>query len=168
MKTTQLPLVLTGFFAALALGACCSQSECASTPEAPSTPAVATSEPGESYELLSRHDTAAVFSGTREHKCMGRSMLCPDQCGHSGTLAVFRIEKYNAYEKPGKYGDPQTAEFMIMLNSTTGETEVPPAIAEKIRSLQPGEKVRLVWEHIYVTNDSGQFPRRVIRELSPR
>lgn len=120
-----------------------------------------------SSKLLSRHDTNAVFAGTREHVCMGRSMLCPDRCGHSGTLAVFNIERYNNYDAPDKYGDPQTNEFVCMLKPE-GSAEVPKEILEQIRTLKPGDKVRLIWDHIYVSDDSGAFPERPIRFLQTR
>lgn len=164
MKTIKPLFFAAGIFAAFALSACSKESA-----PAPETPVAPVAEPAETSELLSRHDTDAIFSGTREHICMGRSMLCPDRCGHSGTLALFKIEKYRAYEKPSQYGDPKSKEFAILINSKTGESEVPPAIAEKIRQLKPGEKIHLVWEHVYVSSPTGgHFPRRVIRELNPR
>ena len=126
-------------------------------------------KPARTAELLSRHDADAVFAGTREHVCRGLTALCPDRCGRSGTLAVFRVEKYNAYEKPGQYGDPQAEEFAFMLLSTTGASDVPAEIAERVRALAPGDRVRLVWEHVYVTDENGsRFPERVVRELSAR
>ena len=56
-----------------------------------------------------------------------------------------------------------------MLLSTTGASDVPAEIAERVRALAPGDKVRLVWEHVYVTDENGsRFPERVVRELSAR
>lgn len=116
------------------------------------------------YEVLSRHDTNATFSGMRDHICMGRSMLCPDQCGHSGTLAVFKIKNYNAYEKLSKYGDPKTEEFVVMLKSKNGESTLSDDLIRKISALNVGDEVHLAWEHIYVTDSHGsQFPERKIR-----
>ena len=155
-----LALALAG--TALAACSCGNAPEEKTAPEAPAKPA-------RTAELLARHDTDAVFAGTREHVCRGLTALCPDRCGRSGTLAVFRVEKYNAYEKPGLYGDPQTDEFAFMLLSTTGASDVPAEIAERVRALAPGDKVRLVWEHVYVTDENGsRFPERVVRELSAR
>lgn len=118
--------------------------------------------------MLAHHDTNAVFAGLRQHTCMGLTRLCPNKCGDSGTFAVFKIESYNAYENPGKYGDPKTDEFIIMLNSTIGTSKVSEEHAKQIHTLKPGEKVRLIWEHIYVSTPDGcHFPERVIRELKP-
>jgi hypothetical protein len=121
-----------------------------------------------SFKLLSSHDTNAIFAGTRKHLCMGRSMLCPDRCGHSGTLAVFKIESYNDYTCPGKYGDPKTDEFCCLL-PTGGSTEISEEFVRKIQSLKPGTPVHLKWEHIYVSDpNGGQYPERPIRVLEPR
>ena len=123
---------------------------------------------GKKFDVLSRHDTDAVFVKTEQRRCRGLTSFCPDKCGHSGTVAVFRIEKYNAYEKLGEYGDPRTEEFSFMLQSTTGTSDVSKEIAARVRALEPGDKVRLIWEHIYVSDESGsKYPERVVRKLSP-
>ena len=44
-------------------------------------------------ELLSVHKTVATFDGLTEQKCFHRTALCPDQCGHGGTIATFSIQK---------------------------------------------------------------------------
>ncbi|MBQ6704734.1 MAG: hypothetical protein IJN19_01825 [Opitutales bacterium] len=133
------------------------------------TPSECTTVPRSgNFKTLSLHDTDAVFTGTRKHVCMGRSMLCPDRCGHSGTLAVFKIEKYNSYSAPDKYGDPKTDEFACMLKPE-GSTEVAKKFIEKINTLNPGDKVRLRWAHIYVSDpNGGNYPERVICELEKR
>jgi len=119
-------------------------------------------------EILSRHDTNAVFTGTQEVVCNGLTALCPNECGSSGTLAVFKIESYNDYQKLGKYGDEKAETFTVMLRSTTGTSDVSPEIAERIRALNAGDKVHLVWEHVYVSEpDGGNFPARPIRKLEP-
>ena len=46
-----------------------------------------------SRELLSAHKTVATFDGLTEKKCFHRTSLCPDQCGHGGTVATFSIKK---------------------------------------------------------------------------
>lgn len=123
---------------------------------------------GGRYDVLSRHDTEAIFAGTRTQVCHGRTMLCPDKCGGSGTLAAFRIVRYNAYEQRSQYGDPRAETFEFMLEATTGKSDVAPEIAARVRSLAAGTRVRLVWEHIYHTDPRGsKFPERVVREISP-
>ena len=171
MKHVFSPAFISGILAAVIATSCAPVfSESSKTAEPASqtqekyVPAPTTKTSGK-IEVLSRHDTNAVFQGARRHVCMGRSMLCPDRCGHSGTLAVFKIENYNKYEQFGKYGDPQTDEFIFMLKSTTGESDVPPALAEKIAALKPGDKVRLVWEHVYVSDENGARPERPVRVL---
>lgn len=171
MKKTNALMITSAIFAIILGLSACAPAEPALSKKAPQqqTPKEEVPPAGTKKQtrcdVLSRHDTNAVFAGTREHVCMGRSMLCPDRCGHSGTLATFKIESYNTYEKPGKYGDPKTNEFSVMLRSTTEQNGVSADIAQKISALKPGDKVHLVWEHIYVTDDTGAFPERVIRTL---
>lgn len=167
MKKLALFFRLAGTLTAILLLSACGNVQ-PESPEKTQAPKSSENSKAKTFDVLSRHDTDAVFVGFRQHACMGRTRLCPDKCGHSGTLAVFKIERYNAYEKPGKYGDPKTDEFVVMLDSTIGTSAVSDRLAEQIRSLKPGEKVRLVWEHIYVsTPDGARFPERVIRKLKP-
>lgn len=167
MKKIALLFRLAGTLTAILLLSACG-SVPPESPEKTQAPKTSENSKTKTFDVLSRHDTNAVFVGLRRHKCLGRSMLCPDRCGHSGTLAVFKIERYNAYEKPSEYGDEKADEFAVMLNSTTGTNTVSGKLAEQIRALKPGEKVRLVWEHIYVSTPEGShFPERVIRELNP-
>ncbi|MBQ9758465.1 MAG: hypothetical protein IJW12_01675 [Opitutales bacterium] len=165
MKISSLLNICTFFVPALALTACVVGES--PTPDVNPTPEFSVPRSG-NYKVLSLHDTDAVFAGTRKHVCMGRSMLCPDRCGHSGTLAVFKIEKYNSYSAPDKYGDPETSEFACMLKPD-GSTEVAKEFVEKINALKPGDKVRLAWAHIYVSDpNGGNYPERVICELEKR
>jgi hypothetical protein len=113
-------------------------------------------------QLLSRHDTVAEFAGTRQHRCMGLTTLCPDRCGHSGTMAMFKIRHYLDYQKPGEYGDPQQEEYLVLVSDNTGKTKIPQATADAIRALQQGDRVRLIWQHDYVTDDNGSYPVRTI------
>lgn len=154
MKNSFLRKTALIFILALSLNAC--------TPCPPAESGIPRSG---NFKVLSVHDTDAVFAGTREHVCMGRSMLCPDRCGHSGTLAVFEVEKYNSYSAPDKYGDPKTDAFTCLLKPE-GSTEVSKNLVEKINTLNPGDKVHLKWAHIYVSDsDGGNYPERVICDL---
>lgn len=118
--------------------------------------------PREKREFLSFHDTTAVFRGIREHKCMGLTSLCPDRCGHSGKLASFGILKYEQYEKPGEYGDPKQEEFQFLIEDNMGNRKVPDEIRTATLSLKEGEKVRLKWNHDYVTKNGASFPERTV------
>ena len=124
--------------------------------------------PVKKRELLSSHDTVARFVGLKEHKCMGRTALCPDRCGESGKLATFEIVKYMAYEKPGEYGDPQQKQFMVLIEDNMKNPKVPAAIRDAIVALKPGDLVDLKWNHDYVTQDGSKFPERVIRLLEKK
>ena len=122
----------------------------------------------EQRELLSSHDTNARFTGLKDHKCMGRTSLCPDRCGHSGKLAVFEIVEYLNYEKPGKYGDPKQERFQILVEDNMGNVKVPAAIRDAILALKTGDSVHLKWNHDYVSRDGSKFPERVITLLEKK
>jgi hypothetical protein len=117
-----------------------------------------------SAEVLSSHRTKAVYEGTRHLPCRHRTALCPDRCGHTRDVAVFRITEYVAYEKPGEYGDPKTAEFLLPLKE--GE-EVSAAILAAAKDLSKGAAVRLEWLHEYVTREGSKYPRRRVTLLAP-
>lgn len=165
MKKSRFILCLLCAAALFGFAACAEKGVPAKTADAPAA-SRAEAASVRTAELLSRHDVVAEFAGTREHVCLGRTVLCPDRCGSSGTLAVFRVLRYESYEKPGEYGDPQTDEFVFMLKSTAGTSAVSDEIARAVERLSPGDKVRLVWEHVYVTDENGsQFPERPVVRL---
>jgi hypothetical protein len=122
--------------------------------------------PGQQRDLLSSHDTVASFTGLKDHRCMGRTALCPDRCGESGKLATFAIVSYLHYEKPGEYGDPKQERFLVLIEDNMKNPKVPKAIRDAIVALKPGDLVRLQWNHDYVTQDGSKFPERPIRKLS--
>jgi hypothetical protein len=112
-------------------------------------------------KLLSSHDTIATFDSLKEHRCMGRTALCPDRCGDSGTMATFSIIKYLDYQKPGKYGDPQAKTFSFLISK---------AGPELVKGLQTGDTVRLSWNHDYVTRTDaegrgGSSPERPVLKI---
>jgi hypothetical protein len=117
------------------------------------------------FDLLSVHKTEATFKGTREHKCLGRTSLCPDQCGHSGTLAIFSIDRYTDYRKPGEYGDPKQESFQFLMEDNMKNPKVPAEIIAKVKTLKPGDKVALEWEHRYMNRDGSRYPERPVTRL---
>ena len=119
----------------------------------------------EKRERLSSHSTIAKFTGIKDHRCMGLTGLCPDRCGSSGELASFEIIKYLAYKKTGEYGDAKQKDFQILIQDNMGKEKVPADILAKIRALKPGDKVKLDWNHDYVTKQGSSSPERPITKL---
>ena len=115
--------------------------------------------------LLSSHDTEATFVGLTDHRCLGKTSLCPDRCGHSGKLATFKIVKYLDYKKPGEYGDPKKEDFMVLIEDNLKQSKVPQAIRDAILALKPGDLVHLKWNHDYVTKGGSKYPDRPIVAL---
>ena len=72
--------------------------------------------------------------------------------------------EYESYEKPGQYGDAQ--------QTIQRFTDLEGAHAATVAKLSKGDKVRLEWDHNYVTrseNGGGEskYPERVITALEP-
>lgn len=126
-------------------------------------PAAGSSPAEPPVDVLSAHQTDAVYEGTRHLPCRHRTSLCPDKCGHAKDVAVFRITAYRSYTRANpSYGDPQAAEFLMPLN--VGE-EVSAGQVEIVRGLKAGESVKLDWQHEYVRADGASYPRRRVTRL---
>lgn len=123
------------------------------------------SQAADKYDVLAVHKTMATFTGTREHRCMGRTSLCPDRCGDSGTLAVFKIDAYTLYEKKGEYGDEKQTTFEFLTENNMKKAKVAPEVLAKIKTLKAGDKVVLEWEHRYMNRDGSRWPERPVVKL---
>lgn len=125
---------------------------------------VAGSGPAEpSVDVLSAHQTDAIYQGVRHLPCRHRTALCPDKCGHARDVAVFRITAYRSYTKANpNHGDPQAAEFLMPL--AVGE-EVSAELLEVAKGLKVGEAVKLDWVHEYVRAEGASYPRRRVTRL---
>jgi hypothetical protein len=119
----------------------------------------------EKRELISSHSTVAKFIGIKDHRCMGRTSSCPDRCGHSGKLATFEIIEYLDYQKPGEYGDPKQTTFQVLIKDNQEKAKIPAEILAVIESLKPDTKVKLSWNHDYVTKGILSSPERPITKI---
>ncbi len=102
-------------------------------------------------ELLSEHETIAVFQGISYRVCQGRTAACPYRCGGTGNFAIFRITKYLRHSLPSSFGQGKVTEFVCQINDNMGQKKVPEAVFSKIASLKPGQGVSLSWKQEYVT-----------------
>ena len=135
-----------------------------------------------SRQMLSRHKTTATYQGQEEGR---ESMLKVRQIfmSRNGRLApstrhafaqvfpprpnkmweTFHIIAYESYEKPGQYGDAQ--------QTVQRFTDLEGAHAATIAKLSKGDKVRLEWDHNYVTRSENggesKYPERVITMIEP-
>jgi hypothetical protein len=120
------------------------------------------------FEVLSVHHTITEYVGTVHIPCRHMTSLCPDHCKHAFDAAEFKIISYEHYEKPGKYGDDKQTKFHARLDSNK-DSRVDyqdPKFAAIIRELTPGQKVKLLWDHIYVSDETGsKWPERPIRSI---
>jgi hypothetical protein len=95
--------------------------------------------------------------------------LCPDRCHHAHDSGVFKVISYDAYQRTGKDGDDEQTTIYARLDSNS-ESRVDyqePEIAAKIKKLKRGQKVKLFYEHIYVTDTEtgSKWPQRPIRSI---
>lgn len=90
---------------------------------------------------------------------------CPDNCNHPRKWHIFNVDEYIYYSKPGQYGDEEQKQFALQLEPVETRTGHAAGTYELAAQLQPGDKVELVWDHIYVTNDGSKFPIRRVKAL---
>lgn len=119
----------------------------------------------EKYDVLSVHKTKATFKGTREHRCMGLTALCPDRCGDSGTMAIFTIDEYTLWVKKGEYGDDKQTAFQFLTENNLKKAKIPAELLAQMKTLKPGDKVVLEWEHRYMNRDGSRWPERPVTKL---
>ena len=89
-------------------------------------------------ETLARHETRAEFLGIEDHVCRGLTALCPDQCGHSGSLARFKIVEYIHFESFSEYGKEQD-HFDLLVKDNLGHLKVDQILADTIDRFSPGD-----------------------------
>ena len=114
-----------------------------------------------SREMLSRHKTTATYQGQEEGR---ESMLKVFPPRPNKMWETFHIVAYESYEKPGQYGDAQ--------QTIQRFTDLEGAHAATVAKLSKGDKVRLEWDHNYVTRSEegggeSKYPVRVITALEP-
>ena len=116
-------------------------------------------------KILSKHITTSTYEGAQFRRCRGRTARCPENCGNSGEFAKFTINEYLTYEKPGKYGDPKQKQYLIQISDFHKKPKGDADILKVIKGITKGDKVRLAWNHNYVTRKGSSFPERVVKEL---
>ena len=62
------------------------------------------------------HRFKAVFKGIEYNKCLGRTALCPIDCGSSGDFATFKILKYEKLEGDGLTRKEQLKKYTIKIS----------------------------------------------------
>jgi hypothetical protein len=119
------------------------------------------------YEVLSLHKATGEFKGVVHIPCRHMTSLCPDRCTHAQDAAEFKILEYQQHEKPGQYGDDKQEIYRVRIDQNGPSERQDPALIEIIKSLTPGQKVKLYWEHIYVTDTEtgSKWPERPLRSI---
>jgi hypothetical protein len=117
--------------------------------------------------VLTTNKVIAEFTGVTHFPCRLMTALCPNECNHAQDAAEFKILEWEVYEKPGKYGDDKKPVFRVRVDQKGNNDKQDPAVIETIKSLTPGQKVKLFWEHVYVTETStgSKWPARFVRSI---
>ena len=116
------------------------------------------------FDTLAKHVVIATFDGIVHQPCRFMTSLCPDRCGHAKDLAVFKIDEYVDFEKNSQYGEKVTV-FQADINPNAVNNRQEQKFIDIMKTLQPGQKVKIHWDHIYVHNNGANYPERLIREL---
>lgn len=116
-------------------------------------------------DLLSHHEFIATLGGIQHRPCRFLTSLCPDRCNHAATVAVFNVTDYEAYQKLGQYGDERQTVWHVALDD-----KLSAELTAAIRALEVGARVRIVYDHEYVTNTwvgggQAKFPERPLRSI---
>lgn len=122
-------------------------------------------------EVLASHDVEASYAGTQERRCMHMTSLCPDRCNHANMWAIFNVDKYLSYSKPGQYGDEEQTTFALQLRPAETKVSHAPGTLDLVSTLAPGDRVRLTWVHEYVSEldergHGGKYPIRRVTMIS--
>ncbi len=115
---------------------------------------------------LSRHELLAQFVEIRHQPCLFKTSLCPDRCGHACDVAVLKTVGYFAWEKFSKYGEDPQGTFYYKVSPAKTNEATDEKIQNQLKGLQPGQWVKLEWEHQYLVNDHGSYPARPITHLT--
>ena len=114
----------------------------------------------EKIDVLSHHDAICEFQGIQHIPCRFRTALCPDRCDHASDVAMFKVLEYKEYELKGKYGDEKQEQIACEIKKPVFHQD--PAIAEKCKQLKVGQKVEVVYDHLYVDDGSNLRPERPV------
>jgi hypothetical protein len=122
----------------------------------------------QTFQVLSTHHTIAEYMGIVHVPCRHLTSLCPDRCTHAFDAGQFKILSYEQFEKPGAEGDEQQTLFIARLDSNE-EARMDyqfPEFASIVQNLVPGQKVKLYWEHVCMTDETrSRWPARPIRSI---
>jgi len=123
-----------------------------------------------SRDLLAVHKTVAKFAGLQNRPCRFMTALCPDRCGHGGSVAKFTVVKYLHYERCHEDVIDKPETFTIQMSFAAAETGLTPERKTVLESLAAGDFVSLAWNHDYVhyqfdEGGSTSAPERPLTEL---
>ena len=122
--------------------------------------------PARTVKMLARHSVMATFDGVEDRPCRFLTSLCPNQCGHGNRWAIFTIDEYLAWEKPGQYGDEKQPKFHVQMNPIDKRVDHVEGMYDLLREMTPGTRVKIEWLHEYVSDQGANYPIRRVTHIS--
>lgn len=119
----------------------------------------------EKRELLSRHETLAVYAGLTNRICANKTPPCPENCDSSGEFAAFNISSYLTFEHPSRYGDFKQREFLLRISDFHKQPVGDEKWRITVQNLKPGDEVLLAWDQISVSFFTSSYIERPLLAL---
>ena len=98
----------------------------------------------------SSHVFTAKFEGITFHRCMGRTALCPEECGQSGNMASFKVINYQDLVVNGEAGREKLEHYQVLI-SNFHKIDIDKSYVSDIKNLQNGDEVTIYLEYVYDT-----------------
>lgn len=105
---------------------------------------------GSKKPFTSSHIFTAKYEGTSFHKCLGRTIDCPEKCGESGNLATFNVIDYEVFDVNGQGGTEKLSKFELLISDYNKNDLDKPYVSE-IKNLKKGDDVIIHVEYVYDT-----------------
>ena len=111
------------------------------------------------------HVFKAQYQGSAFRKCLGRTALCPKECGNSGNLASFKVLEYIEYIPNGE-GGREKLETYQTLTSDYYERDLNKPYVKDIKALKEGDIVTMHIDFVYDTTLSTVATVEHIRRIA--
>ncbi len=119
----------------------------------------------EQRDRIYTYTSTASFLAKRHLPCRHMTSECPNNCGHAKDVFAFRLDHLNVHENK----DSPSLQWCTPVEQGS-EHMVPSCDLEKFSSvanlLIPGDKVKLDWNHDYVTAGGCSCPQRPVVTLA--
>jgi uncharacterized lipoprotein NlpE involved in copper resistance len=107
----------------------------------------------EAQPFTSTHVFKAQYQGSIFHTCLGKTAMCPKDCGNSGNLASFKVLEYIDFIPNGEGGRAKLKTYQTQTSDYYKNDLDKPCVKE-IKSLKEGDIVKIHVDYVYDTTQS--------------